>query len=169
MDPTLIELHGENEACLVARARARLLLVLADCSALPVVGSDPTVLEGGTGTGAGDGVLRRVRDAADSILGEILQVNINTSYYLTLNSTVRFERGNRIFQTHCSNNVQGHLSFFFGIVKAAHKIKNISVIGLLKMRKDGGATHKTTENRLTSQLIVVITLSLPLSFASMCR
>jgi len=80
VNPILEELHGEYEACLIARARARLLLALADCSAM--LPSD----EGGLGGGAegggrgGDGVaaadmLRRVRDAADCMLGEVLQVN----------------------------------------------------------------------------------------------
>lgn len=69
-NPTLLELKGEHEACLVAKVRARLLLALANCSALP----DARVA--GEETGGGDAVLRRVRDAADTILGEVLQVSI---------------------------------------------------------------------------------------------
>lgn len=80
-DATLTELHGENEACLVARARARLLLALACCSALPGVceGSNSTSTtenaetDSSSGSG-GSAVLRNVRDAADCILGEVLQV-----------------------------------------------------------------------------------------------
>ncbi|CAM9247576.1 unnamed protein product, partial [Ectocarpus fasciculatus] len=73
VNPTLEELRGENEACLLARARARLLLALADCSAM-LPSEDG---EGGTDARVGEGdadVLKRVRDAADSILGEVLQV-----------------------------------------------------------------------------------------------
>ncbi|CAB1113909.1 unnamed protein product [Ectocarpus sp. CCAP 1310/34] len=73
VNPTLEELQGENEACLVARARARLLLALADCSAtLP---SEDGEGRSNAREGEGDAdVLKRVRDAADSILGEVLQV-----------------------------------------------------------------------------------------------
>ncbi|CAM9352028.1 unnamed protein product, partial [Ectocarpus sp. 13 AM-2016] len=72
VDPTLEELQGENEACLVARARARLLLALADCSMLP---SEDGEGRSDAREGEGDAdVLKRVRDAADSILGEVLQV-----------------------------------------------------------------------------------------------
>ena len=74
VDPTLGELHGENEACCVARARARLLLALANCNAVPSVTEDPAAPEGSKGDGGQDAVLRRVRDAADCILGEVLQV-----------------------------------------------------------------------------------------------
>lgn len=54
---------------MVALARARLLLTLADCSAM--VSSEGAEEGQGGGNAA---VLRRVRDAADCILGEILQV-----------------------------------------------------------------------------------------------
>lgn len=75
VDPCLEELHGENEACLIARARARLLLVLADCSAmLPSEGVEEGTEGRGEGGGGGAEVLRRVQDAADCILGEVLQV-----------------------------------------------------------------------------------------------
>lgn len=78
IDPALEELHGENEACLIARARARLLLTLADCSAtLPSESAEGETEGGGDGGehgGGGADVLRRVRDAADCILGEVLQV-----------------------------------------------------------------------------------------------
>lgn len=75
VDPTLTELHGENEACLVARARARLLIALAKSNAVPsVCGISAVKAGGGEGDGGGDAVLRRVRDAADCILGEVLQV-----------------------------------------------------------------------------------------------
>ncbi|CAM9209213.1 unnamed protein product [Ectocarpus sp. 4 AP-2014] len=71
--PTLEELRGENEACLVARARARLLLALADCSAM--LPSEDGEGRSDAREGEGDAeVLKRVRDAADSILGEVLQV-----------------------------------------------------------------------------------------------
>ena len=78
VDPTLEELHGENESCCVARARARLLLALANCNAVPSVSEDPTTPDGGKGAGGNDTVLRRVRDAADCILGEVLQVMLKT-------------------------------------------------------------------------------------------
>lgn len=76
VNPSLEELHGENEACLIARARARVLLTLANCSAM--LPSEEDVTEGGEREGGGDdaAVLRRVRDATDCILGEILQVRV---------------------------------------------------------------------------------------------
>eukprot|EP00903_Cladosiphon_okamuranus_P012352 g11581.t1 len=75
MNPMLEELYGENEACLVARARARLLLTLADCSALlPSERIEEGIDSEGDGEGDAAEVLRRVRDAADCILGEVLQV-----------------------------------------------------------------------------------------------
>lgn len=75
IDPALEELHGENEACLIARARARLLLTLADCSAmLPSEEAEEGTEGGREGAGGGAELLRRVRDAADCILGEVLQV-----------------------------------------------------------------------------------------------
>lgn len=80
VDPTLAELHGENEACCVARARASLLLALASCNAVPSVSEDPTAPEGGKGDGSNDAILRRVRDAADCILGEVLQVTKRFSH-----------------------------------------------------------------------------------------
>lgn len=80
VNPTLEELHGEHEACLVARARARLLLALADCSAmLPSEGVEGGPEVGEEGGGGGAEVLRRVRDAADCILGEVLQVKTTDS------------------------------------------------------------------------------------------
>ncbi|CAM9135050.1 unnamed protein product [Scytosiphon promiscuus] len=68
--PDLEELRGEREACTVALGRAHLLLALADCSAM-----EPSDVgeEAGRGEG-GAAVLRRVRDAADCVLGEVLQV-----------------------------------------------------------------------------------------------
>lgn len=72
-NPAATELHGEKEACLVARARARLLLALAHCSALPGVPTDAEASIGGDEQG-GEAVVRRVRDAADCVLGEVLQV-----------------------------------------------------------------------------------------------
>ncbi|CAM9264371.1 unnamed protein product [Ectocarpus sp. 12 AP-2014] len=72
-NPTLEELRGENEACLVARARARLLLALADCSAMLPSEDGEGKSDAREGEGDAD-VLKRVRDAADSILGEVLQV-----------------------------------------------------------------------------------------------
>eukprot|EP00752_Nemacystus_decipiens_P012187 g10805.t1 len=75
INPTLEELHGENEACLLARARARLLLTLADCSAmLPSEGVEDGTECVGEDRADGTEALRRVRDAADCILGEVLQV-----------------------------------------------------------------------------------------------
>lgn len=73
VNPTLEELRGENEACLVARARARLLLALADCSAMLPSEDGEGRSDAREGEGDAD-VLKRVRDAADSILGEVLQV-----------------------------------------------------------------------------------------------
>ncbi|CAN0183838.1 unnamed protein product, partial [Pylaiella littoralis] len=74
VDPNLKELHGENETCLIARTRARLLLILANCSAMLSSEGESSEQEEREGEGGNDGVLRRVRDAADCILGEILQV-----------------------------------------------------------------------------------------------
>ncbi|CAM9390873.1 unnamed protein product, partial [Hapterophycus canaliculatus] len=69
VNPALEELRGEHEACMVALGRARLLLTMADCSSMV---SSPG---GEESLGDGDAaVLRRVRDAADCILGEVLQV-----------------------------------------------------------------------------------------------
>ena len=78
VEPTLSEIHGEKESCCVARARAFLLLALANSNAVPIVGEDLTTPNGGKGRDSDDTVLRRVRDAADCILGEVLQVIVQT-------------------------------------------------------------------------------------------
>lgn len=78
VNPTLEELQGENEACMMALARARLLLTLANCSAM--VPSE----SGEEGQGESDAaVLERVRDAADCVLGEVLQVQPDSNVDLS--------------------------------------------------------------------------------------
>lgn len=62
----------EKEACLVARARAHLLLALADCNTMSIATAENTT-SGSTRSRASD-VVRRVRDGADHLMGEILQV-----------------------------------------------------------------------------------------------
>lgn len=50
-----------------------MLLALAHCSALPGVRADSITSNAGD-EHSGEAVVRRVRDAADCILGEVLQV-----------------------------------------------------------------------------------------------
>lgn len=74
-DQALPELQREKEACMVSLTRAQLLVGLADCNVLPEVGDSSPMEQSSESAGGGGGsaVLRRVRDAADCMLGEILQ------------------------------------------------------------------------------------------------